>query len=124
MADPRIKNAKGWNIIQEASLYNEEQILLDCLLTKLHLEQKEWEILLPELMNKLEALPDFHLKINWKISTWVPFASKIATLPSDTFQIYKKGKNLRVDSNMRGIKNIVIFIFYSEFKNNNNLSLL
>jgi len=48
-------------------------------------------------------LPDFTIKIKWEFSTWIPLVDLLQLLPSDTYYIYKRGTNVRVDFSLKKI---------------------
>lgn len=52
----------------------------------------------------LERLPDFEAEIFLEAHSWVPMVSKI--LPSDTIRIFKRGSQLRVDSELKGLDGV------------------
>lgn len=52
----------------------------------------------------LEAMPDFSLDLALTCDSYaVPFLSSLA--PSDTYKIYKKGSDIRLDMKLLGLKN-------------------
>lgn len=51
----------------------------------------------------LESIPDFKVDLNLTCdSNWFPVFSSVA--PSDTYKIYKKGSNLRLDMSLLGLQ--------------------
>lgn len=52
----------------------------------------------------LEKLPDFEAEIFIEAHSWVPMVSKI--LPSDTIRIWKRGSQLRCDSELKGLDGV------------------
>lgn len=57
------------------------------------------------VLSRLEQVPDFYMEVHWEChSSWIPFLSKIA--PSDTFQIWKVGSQIRVDFSLVGFSKL------------------
>ena len=57
------------------------------------------------VIERLKKIPDFYVELHWECqSSWIPFLSKIA--PSDDFQIWKVGSNIRLDFSLVGFKNL------------------
>ncbi len=57
------------------------------------------------IFSSLESLPDFKLDMHFKVeSSFIPFLDHLT--PSDTYRIYKKGSNLRLDMTLVGFKNL------------------
>lgn len=52
----------------------------------------------------LENLPDFEAEIFLEAHSWVPMVSRI--LPSDTIRIWKRGSQLRCDSELKGLDGV------------------
>lgn len=53
----------------------------------------------------LERIPDFSVDLAFKCdSFYIPVLPSLA--PNDTFKIYKKGSNLRLDYQLCGIQNL------------------
>lgn len=51
----------------------------------------------------MELLPDFSIDLNFECSSaYIPFISSLA--PSDTYKIYKRGTDLRLDMTLIGFK--------------------
>ena len=57
------------------------------------------------IFKTLEALPDFSVDLHFEcISSFIPFVNYIS--PSDTYKIYKKGSNLRLDMTLIGFRKL------------------
>lgn len=57
------------------------------------------------VLARLKQIPDFYCELHWECqSSWIPFLSKLA--PSDDFQIWKVGSNIRLDFSLVGFKNL------------------
>ena len=67
-ADPRLQNAKGWTVLQEAALLRQHAVVMDLYLHQVALQNAEWEAALPALVAALEQMPDFYMEIKWEIS--------------------------------------------------------
>ena len=57
------------------------------------------------VLSRLKQIPDFYCELHWECqSSWIPFLSKLA--PSDDFQIWKVGSNIRLDFSLVGFKKL------------------
>jgi len=57
------------------------------------------------ILKTLESLPDFSLDLHFECtSSFIPFISNLA--PSDTYKIYKRGSNLRLDMTLVGFRKL------------------
>jgi len=55
------------------------------------------------IFKTLEALPDFSVDLHFEcISNFIPFLNYVS--PSDTYKIYKRGSNLRLDMTLIGFR--------------------
>ena len=66
-----------------------------------HLKKLQWKNNNQQVLNFLEGVPDFNFDMNWECdSKIIPFVKKYA--PSDKYNIYKRGSNLRIDMTLIG----------------------
>ena len=71
----------------------------------LKLKQYFLELHRDTILKTLESLPDFSMDLHFECnSSFIPFLSNLA--PSDTYKIYKRGSNLRLDMTLIGFKNL------------------
>lgn len=83
-------------------------ILRSLLLAGHRHKQNKWESEKNNLINAIEAIPNFSCEMNWECdSKFIPFAKKLA--PSDTYKIYKRGSFLRVDMTLAGFSKMKCF---------------
>lgn len=65
----------------------------------------KWERDKGKLLRRLHQIPNFYVQMHWQCqSDWIPFLSKIA--PSDDFEIWKVGGNIRLDFSLVGFQKL------------------
>nr|XP_034831871.1 ankyrin repeat domain-containing protein 13D [Maniola hyperantus] len=93
----------GWTAVQEATATGNPE-LLSLVLSKRdyqrHVVQSSG---IPELLHKLSLAPDFYVEMKWEFTSWVPLVSRMC--PFDTYKVYKRGANVRVDTTLVGFEN-------------------
>ncbi|KAA0176837.1 hypothetical protein FNF27_01659 [Cafeteria roenbergensis] len=99
-ACPRAKTALGWEPIQLAALTANSDLTRIAVVSMLKDMDLAWERRLPKHLDRLRAMPDFVMTMNWDFSSWVPLVSTI--LPRDTVTVYKRGTAVRVDTTLLG----------------------
>lgn len=98
--DANAINNEGWNVSHEATSTGNPEIL------SLVLQHRDFQrgsqrlAGIPELLDELNATPDFYVEMKWEFTSWVPFMSRMC--PSDTYKIYKCGANVRADTTLIG----------------------
>lgn len=104
-ANGKIRDKNGWSLMDEA-ISQQNPRLLAIVFDSLNLKKKEKiERNKLRILSKLELIPDFYTEIHWECqSSWIPFLNKIA--PSDTFQLWKVGSQIRLDFSLVGFSNL------------------
>ncbi|KAJ3000081.1 Ankyrin repeat domain-containing protein 13C [Globomyces sp. JEL0801] len=98
-------NSAGWSPFHESISYGDRQIMKLLYSSKRH-EYSKWvddkgKAILKELSNDLQ---DGVMEMNWSFKSFIPFVSSLC--PSDTYTIYKKGSNLRIDTTLVGFERL------------------
>ena len=101
-ADPKHRCIPYTRTPMEEAISNKQKAILRILLVVNHHQTvQRWDHSKAEIMDILEKTPDFSFEINWECdSKYIPFVKKLT--PSDTYKIYKKGSNLRMDMTLLG----------------------
>ncbi|KAI8896777.1 hypothetical protein BC833DRAFT_80544 [Globomyces pollinis-pini] len=84
-------NSAGWSPFHESISYGDRQIMKLLYSSKRH-EYSKWD------------LQDVVMEMNWSFKSFIPFVSSLC--PSDTYTIYKKGSNLRIDTTLVGFERL------------------
>lgn len=86
------------------ALQNES--ILELLLTSsLKLKQYFMELHKEQIFRTIEKLPDFSIDLHFECqSSYIPFLNYVS--PSDTYKIYKRGSNLRLDMTLVGFRKL------------------
>ena len=81
-----------------------------------------------EIFKTLESLPDFSIDLHFECqSSYIPFLNYVS--PSDTYKIYKRGSNLRLDMTLIGFRKLQsirgnLTVIYKGWGSNNEGDLL
>eukprot|EP00033_Pygsuia_biforma_P003244 GCRY01003556.1.p1 GENE.GCRY01003556.1~~GCRY01003556.1.p1 ORF type:complete len:604 (-),score=49.22 GCRY01003556.1:198-2009(-) len=97
-ASPTAVGEGGWPCMDEAACIGNTSIfakLLDALEEE---SMTTWEAKLPLIAENLKKMPDFYLELEWAVKSWIPGVSHFC--PSDTYKIYKKGANIRINTTL------------------------
>ncbi|KAK9887875.1 hypothetical protein WA026_000180 [Henosepilachna vigintioctopunctata] len=95
-----VENSEGWTVVQEAVATGDPELL------QLVLERRDFQRYssrmagIPVLLERLKEAPDFYVEMKWEFTSWVPLVSRMC--PSDTYKVYKKGSNVRIDTTLLG----------------------
>ena len=103
-ADPRLKSPSGWSLLQQAVWKGQQNLAIDIHLHTLLLKQSEWDAKQKSLLHSLTLMDDFYMEIGWEIKSWVPLVGRFA--PKDVLKIWKKGGQIRLDTNVRGMNGV------------------
>ncbi|KXJ71210.1 ankyrin repeat domain-containing protein 13D isoform X2 [Aedes albopictus] len=93
----------GWSVVQEAVCSGDANILTSVLEVRdlqRHIKRVSH---VPQLLQHLQDTPDFYVEMKWEFTSWVPLMSRVC--PSDTYKVYKRGSNVRIDTTLLGFDN-------------------
>ncbi|ETO22727.1 hypothetical protein RFI_14466 [Reticulomyxa filosa] len=116
-ADPRVELGCGWNILQEACLYQQQQLVTDMVIHTVQLRGNEYEKQKQRLLDSLQKIKDFKLEIKWQVTVELLFVSQIKKRKINTIKQRQKrdGKYTVFGSN--GDKFIEKVFRYRKFQN-------
>ncbi|XP_068633319.1 ankyrin repeat domain-containing protein 13D [Battus philenor] len=90
----------GWTAVQEATATGDPQMLSLVLSRRDRQRHAARSSGVPDLLRRLSLAPDFYVEMKWEFTSWVPLVSRIC--PFDTYKVYKRGGNVRVDTTLAG----------------------
>lgn len=113
--NPRARNRAGWSVLQEGITGGDRMLLRTLYQHTREQMWARWQARLPSLLETIQEMPDFELKLRWEFSSWIPFVSRLC--PNDVYTIRKRGSAVRIDTtivdfeNYRWIRGNVSFWF-------------
>jgi len=103
-ADPICRNGGDWSPMQEVIASGNKEIATLLFVSCTRKWHADFLSRLAEISAALAQLPDCFLTLHWELRTWVPFLSRFC--PSDTYQVWKKGCNVKADATLVGFEHL------------------
>ncbi|XP_072996000.1 uncharacterized protein [Typha latifolia] len=106
-ADWSLRNDRGWSALQEATCGHVDAIAAIIVRHYQPLAWAKWCRRLPRIVSSLARIRDFYMEASFRFeSSLLPFVARIA--PSDTCRIWKRGADIRADTNLAGLDGLRI----------------
>ncbi|KHN77561.1 Ankyrin repeat domain-containing protein 13A [Toxocara canis] len=99
-ADATVQNADMWSLSHEAICSGDAQLLRLILKYRDYQRAVRTNHATERLLRLLKQTDDFYAEMSWEFTSWLPFVSKMC--PSDTYKIYKRGSDVRIDTTLVG----------------------
>uniref|UniRef100_A0A8R1U0K4 ANK_REP_REGION domain-containing protein n=1 Tax=Onchocerca volvulus TaxID=6282 RepID=A0A8R1U0K4_ONCVO len=99
-ANAAIQNADMWSPSHEAICAGNSDLLRLIIQYRDYQRALQTSCAMERLLSLLKETSDFYAEMSWEFTSWLPFVSKMC--PSDTYKIYKRGSNVRIDTTLVG----------------------
>ncbi|VDN54010.1 unnamed protein product [Dracunculus medinensis] len=99
-ADATLQSADFWSVSQEAICLGNHDFLQLILKYRDYQRALKRNLAMERLLNLLKETDDFYAEMSWEFTSWLPLVSKMC--PSDTYKIYKRGSDVRIDTTLVG----------------------
>ncbi|TKR78241.1 hypothetical protein L596_019080 [Steinernema carpocapsae] len=99
-ADADVQNKEMWSVSNESVCTGDPELV------RLIIQHRDFQRntrsieAMNSLLAKLTESTDFYAEMSWEFTSWIPFVSKMC--PSDTYKIYKRGAEVRIDTTLVG----------------------
>ncbi|ELU00132.1 hypothetical protein CAPTEDRAFT_220273 [Capitella teleta] len=103
-ASANAENSRYWAVVQEAVATGDPEMVQLCLKYRNYQRYNTQTAGVPELLQKLRDAADFYVEMKWEFASWVPLVSRMC--PSDTYRVWKRGSNVRIDTTLLGFDNM------------------
>ena len=97
------RSSHGWSLIQEATHLRNKKIVKKLVTKSLDRQKTNSHRKSKKMVAALRNVPDMTMQMRWEFGSNVFGPVVRAYAPSDTYDISKKGVNVRVDGTLRGI---------------------
>lgn len=99
-ADACTQNSDMWSLSHEAISLGDAELVRLVLQYRDYQRAVRTSQAMERLLGLLKESPDFYAEMSWQFTSWLPFVSKMC--PSDTYKIYKRGSDVRIDTTLVG----------------------
>ena len=98
------RSSAGWTPLQEAVHMGSRTMCRQLFVKTMDRSKRQFERKKPKLLATLASLPDFRMKIHWEFGSMVFGPIVRAYAPQDTYEITKRGTQLRIDGTLKGME--------------------
>ncbi|XP_062503280.1 ankyrin repeat domain-containing protein 13D-like isoform X2 [Corticium candelabrum] len=103
-ANPLAENGAHYSVLNEAVSTSKPEMVEIILQARDFHQSRRSSSMIPRLLEAVQRSTDFYVEMKWEFTSWIPFLSHMC--PSDTYKIWKKGANVRVDTTLIGFDNM------------------
>ncbi|MFH4979715.1 hypothetical protein AB6A40_006424 [Gnathostoma spinigerum] len=100
-AEANTQNAGMWSLVHEATSVGDPELLRLVLQHRDYQRAVRTSQAIEKLLQLLNRTDDFYAEMSWEFTSWLPFVSRMC--PSDTYKIYKRGSDVRIDTSLVGV---------------------
>ena len=98
------RSSAGWTPLQEAVHMGSRTMCRQLFVKMMDRSKRQFDRKKPKLLATLASLPDFRMKIHWEFGSMVFGPIIRAYAPQDTYEITKRGTQLRIDGTLKGME--------------------
>ncbi|KAK0417380.1 hypothetical protein QR680_012976 [Steinernema hermaphroditum] len=99
-ADADVQNREMWSVSNESVCTGNPDLVRLVIQHRDFQRNRRSVKAMNRLLSKLSDSEDFYAEMSWEFNSWIPFVSRMC--PSDTYKIYKRGTEVRIDTTLVG----------------------